>query len=295
MSDKEQLDRIEAKLDSLLLLIAARGPVQPLRSAAPQQPPPREYAPQVPEAVSHGQQYAPAAPQYAPAAPQYAPAPAAQQYAPAPAAPQYAPPPYAPPQGAPRPPPTQPYQAQHATTPQPYVPPAQPRSSAPAQAYPPPSDGPVASDDDLDSKHGNPEVRKDPGRWRGESMAGRRFSDCPPEYLDVLASLFDWRAEQDEKKGDARSKWARLDAARARGWARRLRGGGASGAGGFGDGGGEGLGPPRDPAFTQGPGFAPPAAPPNSASRSLAIAAGENPDAEPAEPALDATIDDVPF
>ena len=54
-------------------------------------------------------------------------------------------------------------------------------------------------------------------------MVGRKFSDCPPEYLDTLAGFNDWRADQDEKRGDPRAKWPRLDASRARGWARRIR------------------------------------------------------------------------
>lgn len=104
--------------------------------------------------------------------------------------------------------------------------PTPPATPAPARAHAaPPSAGPIASDDDLDGRYGNPEIRRDPPRWRGESMVGRKFSDCSPEYLDTLAGFNDWRADQDEKKGDPRSKWARLDASRARGWAKRLRDG----------------------------------------------------------------------
>lgn len=77
---------------------------------------------------------------------------------------------------------------------------------------------------DLDGQHGNPEIKaKDPRDWTGDSMKGRRFSECPPEYLDLLAERYDYFAqqEQDEKK----AKYNRLDAARARGWAQRIRGG----------------------------------------------------------------------
>ncbi len=108
--------------------------------------------------------------------------------------------------------------------------------------------GAVASDDELDSTYGDPVVRKDPGRWRGESMAGRKFSQCTPEYLEELAGLFDWRGDQDDKsnavdaKGNPKSKWSRLDAARARGWARRLRASGGGDAGGFDPSMGQGLG-----------------------------------------------------
>lgn len=77
---------------------------------------------------------------------------------------------------------------------------------------------------DLDGPHGNPDVKaKDPRDWTGESMKGRKFSECPPDYLDLIAERFDYFAgkETDEKK----AKYSRLDAARARGWAQRIRGG----------------------------------------------------------------------
>ena len=77
---------------------------------------------------------------------------------------------------------------------------------------------------DLDSEHGNPEVKaKDPRDWSGPSMFGKRFSECPATYLDVLADRYDHFAskETDEKK----RKYNLLDAARARGWAARVRAG----------------------------------------------------------------------
>jgi len=93
--------------------------------------------------------------------------------------------------------------------------------SAPSQGGPP--QGTIAADADLDGAHGNPTVRTDPKRWTGESMVGRTFSDCPADYLDELASLFDWQAGKDEEKGDQRARFKRLDASRARGWAARAR------------------------------------------------------------------------
>lgn len=77
---------------------------------------------------------------------------------------------------------------------------------------------------DLDGQHGDPIVKaKDPRDWTGDSMKGRRFSECPPEYLDMIAERFDYFAgkEEDAKK----ARYNRLDAARARGWSQRLRGG----------------------------------------------------------------------
>lgn len=77
---------------------------------------------------------------------------------------------------------------------------------------------------DLDGPHGDPEVKaKDPRDWTGEPMKGRRFSECPPVYLDLLADRYEYFATQepDEKKRN----YNRLDAARARGWAARKRSG----------------------------------------------------------------------
>ncbi len=87
----------------------------------------------------------------------------------------------------------------------------------------------VASDADLDGQWGNPEVRsRDPRDWTGAPMLGRKFSECPAEYLDMLAERFDYFAEknaagtEDEQK---KARYQRLDAARARGWAARVRAG----------------------------------------------------------------------
>lgn len=87
----------------------------------------------------------------------------------------------------------------------------------------------VASDSDLDGTWGDPEVKaKDPRDWTGEPMKGRRFSECPAEYLDLLAERLDYFAEknaagtEDEQK---KSRYQKLDAARARGWAARIRAG----------------------------------------------------------------------
>lgn len=85
------------------------------------------------------------------------------------------------------------------------------------------------------------EVRKDPKSWKGGSYAGRMYSECPPDYLEELAGLFDWMATKDDEsgargetdpRGNLRSgKWKRADAALARGWAAylRVKGGAARG------------------------------------------------------------------
>lgn len=82
--------------------------------------------------------------------------------------------------------------------------------------------GSVASDADLDGQYGNPVVRIDPKRgWEGESMRGRTFSDCPPEYLEALANFLDWAAQNPQPGKEQYASRNAKDAARARGWARR--------------------------------------------------------------------------
>ncbi len=77
---------------------------------------------------------------------------------------------------------------------------------------------------DLDGKHGDPEVKAaDPRDWTGPTMRGRRFSACPPEYLDLLADRFDYFASKDDDP--KKRRYNELDAARARGWAERIRNG----------------------------------------------------------------------
>jgi len=90
----------------------------------------------------------------------------------------------------------------------------------------------AAPDADLDGKYGDPEVKaKDPRDWMGPTMKGRRFSECPPDYLDMVAARLDYFAEQADEKGEKASNgkpasaYKRLDAARARGWAKRIRDG----------------------------------------------------------------------
>ena len=88
----------------------------------------------------------------------------------------------------------------------------------------------VASDHDLDGQYGDPVVKaKDPRDWTGEPMNGRRFSECPPEYLEMVAERLDYFAGQAEASGELATngkpaaQYKRLDAARARGWAKRIR------------------------------------------------------------------------
>lgn len=88
----------------------------------------------------------------------------------------------------------------------------------------------VASDRDLDGKHGDPEVHFNPRDWTGPSFKKRRMSECPPDFLELLAQSLDYfgdKAEQaDERANNGKpvADYKRLDAARARGWALRNKG-----------------------------------------------------------------------
>jgi hypothetical protein len=96
--------------------------------------------------------------------------------------------------------------------------------------------GEVAPDSDLDSQYGDPVINKDPPKWSGESYIGCTYSQTSPEYLDNLAGFCDWRAKKDDEAGAVdknnrpKSFYAKKDAARARGWAARLRNGWGAGA-----------------------------------------------------------------
>lgn len=95
----------------------------------------------------------------------------------------------------------------------------------------------TASDADLDGQYGNPEVKKDPPRWSGDSHIGKRYSECTPAYLDEMAGFQAWTAGKDDAKAAAASDeaakkqaeknawYARQRAGYARGWAARLRAG----------------------------------------------------------------------
>ncbi len=97
--------------------------------------------------------------------------------------------------------------------------------------------GAVADDRDLDGLYGNFQVKRDPPRWDGQSYVGFKLSETEPAYLDCLASFKEWQADKDEQQGkkDAKGRptapMNRKDAARARGWAARLRNGWTDGGG----------------------------------------------------------------
>ena len=111
---------------------------------------------------------------------------------------------------------------------------ARARNAAPRQA-PPAAEPDIAPDRTLDSKSGDPVGYKTtpPRDWPPRpSYAGKKLSECPPELLDMLAKRHDYFAEQAEISGEMDNKgekpksyWERLNAARARGWAQRIRSG----------------------------------------------------------------------
>jgi hypothetical protein len=89
----------------------------------------------------------------------------------------------------------------------------------------------VATDEDLDGKYGNPVVKFMPRDWTGEDYKGRHMSELPAPLLDMVAKTYDYFAQRAEDNnemtntGKPAGPYKRLDAARARGWAKRVRDG----------------------------------------------------------------------
>jgi hypothetical protein len=89
----------------------------------------------------------------------------------------------------------------------------------------------VASDRDLDGDYGDPEMTFTPRDWTGEPCKGKHLSECESELLDIIADTFEEFANKDEFEGRVTgtgkptAPYKRRDAARARGWAARIRAG----------------------------------------------------------------------
>lgn len=86
----------------------------------------------------------------------------------------------------------------------------------------------VADDRDLDGPHGNETVKFSPRGWDDKDglFKGSPMSECPPAFLDLLAEAFESFARKNTDKGDTKKAgYDRRSAARARGWANRLRNG----------------------------------------------------------------------
>lgn len=113
--------------------------------------------------------------------------------------------------------------------------PAAPRASAPTGGAG--VEGEVADDADLDSEYGNPTIKFDPREryWTGPSFVGYHFSETAPDYLDATAKYLDacafMAAKESDEKNQKSARYKRKDAARARGWAARLRARGEPNAG----------------------------------------------------------------
>lgn len=118
------------------------------------------------------------------------------------------------------------------------APPAHPVPSAPVSSpSSPPANGKrVAAASEIDGQYGNPKVRFDvKKKWieSGKpSQKGKAFSDCDPAFLDLYADALDYYASKAQELVDAgtaddnkkkEAKFGPVDAARARGWAARIR------------------------------------------------------------------------
>jgi hypothetical protein len=87
----------------------------------------------------------------------------------------------------------------------------------------------VAKASDLDSQYGDEEIRINV-RDAPRQYKGYRMSETTPEYLDRMAEVLEWMATKNDEAGKMvknvpASKYDRRSAARARGWAARLRAG----------------------------------------------------------------------
>jgi hypothetical protein len=90
--------------------------------------------------------------------------------------------------------------------------------------------GPVhAGDTELDLPDADEPIKFRPRDWTGPDLKGQKMSQCPPEFLDLLAQAFDYFAKKNDEQGavDAKNRpksfYDKRSAARARGWAARLR------------------------------------------------------------------------
>jgi hypothetical protein len=83
--------------------------------------------------------------------------------------------------------------------------------------------GEAAADADLDGQYGDPTIKFDPKRWSGRSYVGSTYSQTEPAYLDAVAEALEWSANNPRPGKEKYASYDRRDAARARGWAARLR------------------------------------------------------------------------
>src|SRR5271155_5679834 len=80
-----------------------------------------------------------------------------------------------------------------------------------------------ASDADLDGRNGDPVVKFDLRDWSGPSVKGKHYSECSPEFLDMLAERLHYTSEHPKEGKEKIAQYAKRDSQRARSWARRMR------------------------------------------------------------------------
>lgn len=83
--------------------------------------------------------------------------------------------------------------------------------------------GAVAPLSDIRGEHGDVEIKKDPPRWKGSPIAPAWASQCPPEYLEIVADLLDFKADKPRPGKEQYAKYDRRNAARCRRWAIEIR------------------------------------------------------------------------
>ena len=93
------------------------------------------------------------------------------------------------------------------------------------KAHPQTTGATVATDADLTGERGDPKVERNPPRWDGDDMTGRRWSQTSAAFLGCMAGFLDWKADNPREGKEQYVQWDRKDAARARAWAARLVGG----------------------------------------------------------------------
>lgn len=88
----------------------------------------------------------------------------------------------------------------------------------------------IATDEELNHpKYGDPAIKTAPRDWTGPFRSGQHMSESDPQLLDLVAERYDYFAGKNDKeravteRGVPKSKFDRAAAAKARGWAARLR------------------------------------------------------------------------
>ena len=73
----------------------------------------------------------------------------------------------------------------------------------------------VATDADLTGERGDPKVERNPPRWDGDDMTGRRWSQTSTAFLECMAGFLDWKADNPRDGKEQYVKFDRLDARRS--------------------------------------------------------------------------------